>query len=99
MALIGQLDPAQIGECRKVHLPGESPWADVIAVYSDGTWDGKIANTLFAEMPESDRQQVWAGESLPRLHDFHRNQVVRFNRELGDGWEIWVPAERAGGNA
>lgn len=35
----------QIGDSIKVHLPGESPWADVVAVFPGG-FVGKICSDL-----------------------------------------------------
>ena len=90
------MDDPKVGTEIKVHLPGERPWAECVAVHSDGTWEGKILNELFAEMSEDKRQQVWAGEPLPRLHDFHRGDVVRFTRRSDD---IWVPAEQRSGTS
>lgn len=103
-----------IGEMVKVSLPGESPWAECVTMYPDGTWEGRIANRLFAEMSDEERVNVigemWDipivpgpgprlvnGASLPRLHNFKQNQVVRFKRSAE--FPIWEPAERDGGSA
>ncbi len=72
----GDLPKPVIGAILKVHLPGESPWAECVAIHADGAWEGTILNRLFAEMPETDRQQVWAGAPLPRLHGFHQGHLA-----------------------
>ena len=51
-----------VGDFVKVHLPGETPWAECVAVHADGTWDGRIDNHL-----------VCTEEHGLRVHD-----VVRF---------------------
>lgn len=99
MARPGELWGPTLGAAHKVFLPGESPWARCVAIHDDGTWDGTIENTLFAEMPETERQKVWSGDPLPRLHDYHRGNTIRFRRKRTADYEIWIPAERAGGNA
>jgi hypothetical protein len=99
MAALGQLPEPQIGALLKVWLPGESPWAECVAINPDGTWEGTIDNELFAEMPEAKRQQVWPGGTLPRLHNFRRGQTVKFKRETSADCELWVPAEVPGSRA
>lgn len=36
----------KIGETVKVWLPGETPWAECVAVNPDGSWLGRIDNDL-----------------------------------------------------
>jgi hypothetical protein len=36
----------KVGDIEKVLLPGESPWAEVIEIYPDGSWLGRIINLL-----------------------------------------------------
>jgi hypothetical protein len=90
----------KIGEHIKVHLPGESPWAEVMATYEDGTWDGRISNRLFGEMSDIERARFTkdhfdTAKALPRLHDYKQDQVVRFCRETTADYSIWVPATGA----
>lgn len=48
-----------IGEQVKVHLPGESPWAEcVFRDESTSTWEGKILNLLVAERSENERKKI-----------------------------------------
>ena len=35
-----------VGETVKVWLPGESPWAECVAVLGDGSWIGRLDNDL-----------------------------------------------------
>ena len=35
-----------VGEAVKVWLPGESPWAECVAVLADGSWIGRLDNDL-----------------------------------------------------
>lgn len=103
MAEIGKLGWVVKGGFFKVHLPGESPWAECVAVHPEGHWDGRIANRLVGEMPAEERLQVaqhcfpGAQRALPSLHGYRENQVVRFKRftDAVGGFEIWVPAEGA----
>lgn len=91
--------PPQPGECAKVFLPGESPWAECVKVNEDGTWLGRIANKLFHEWNE-DEQRQFLGEHfdnskrlLPKLHAFTQDELVLFKIEHGDGYSIWVPSD------
>ena len=106
MAKIGELGQAVIGQTIKVHLPGESPWAECLAVYDDGTWEGRISNRLFAQMPAQERvaiaEPIWGKQDpLPSLHDYKQDMVVKFKRSVSQqhGYEIWVPTEAASGSA
>lgn len=104
MAPKGNLPPAVVGETIKVFLPGESPWADCVFVYSDGTWEGRIVNRLVGEMSDRHRADLTEklfgpGRPLPKLHDFRCGDLVRFKREIATDYEIWVPAEQARGRA
>jgi hypothetical protein len=92
-----------IGAMEKVLLPGETPWAKCVAIEPDGSWHGRIANKLFTEYTDSEREEV-AGfgpqlTKLPRLHDFKQDQVVRFGLTIDHGYEVWKPLESAGGTA
>ena len=104
MALPGQLPDARVGDVFKVFLPGESPWAECVAVHDDGTWEGKILNKLISEYSEGEVKQFVAdsfgrADTLPKLHDFKQDQVVRFRREVTPEWEIYVPADFHNGTA
>lgn len=84
------------GDSIKVHLPGESPWAEVVTLHEDGTWDGRICNRLIPEMDDLEHarllKETWGkGRRLPRLHPFKQNDVVRFRREVTPDYDIWVP--------
>ena len=99
MAPPGYLPAMMIGSYAKVFLPGESPWAECVAIYEDGTWDGRIDNRLFAELSEHEQARFMkrifrSVAPLPRLHDYHQNQIVRFKRELTPDYEIWVPYDK-----
>lgn len=90
----------QVGESYKVHLPGESPWAECMAVNPDGTWYGRIDNELIGSASEERRREVTkhffpdADFVIPAKHDFKFNDIVRFeNTEFG-----WVPTESQDGN-
>lgn len=85
-----------IGDTIKVHLPGESPWAECLAVHDDGSWDGKIINKLIHEYSEHERAQFtkrWFGtaQPLPKAHDFKQGQIIRFCPDE-DMPHVWVPA-------
>lgn len=56
------------GSFAKVFLPGESPWAEVIKVNENGTWIGRIANRLFAEMTDAERDVQAGGGSCCMTH-------------------------------
>lgn len=83
-----------IGEVVKVHLPGESPWAECIGKSADGTWLGVIKNRLVNEMTEFEiarflKREFGTVKFPPRLHDFKCGDTVRFEH---DGkFDIWVP--------
>ena len=99
-------DRAKVGEYYKVCLPGETPWAECLAVHPDGSWEGRIDNELVGSMSEADRALVSAemfpGQStpLPSLHHFKQNDVVRFGwHHLVDNYYGWRPTEQPAGNA
>lgn len=52
----------KIGDIIKVHLPGESPWAQCVAIHDDGTFNGRIDNNPVAL----------------DLHSYKFGDVVRF---------------------
>ncbi len=106
MALPGELKEPEVGQWIKVHLPGESPWAECLAVHADGTWEGRIDNHLVGSASEAKRREVAQhffpdapAEPLPSLHSFELNDVVRFKREIANDYEIWVPGEQRSGRA
>lgn len=94
--------PPVPGAFAKVSLPGETPWAECVKVNEDGTWLGRIANHLFAEMTDAERDAVIAptfgrgGAPLPRLHSYKQDDLVLWRKEPGDGFARWVPAEESG---
>ena len=90
------------GEFYKVVLPGETPWAQVVAVREDGTWEGRIDNKLVGSLPEAERAELsrlWfnSNEPLPSLHNYKQHDVVRL------GWSEkdrgYVPLEQPAGRA
>lgn len=111
---LGSLPNPEVGKMVKVWLPGETPWAECIAVHPDGTWEGRIANRLFAEMSDEERALV-LGEMWnipivpgpkPRLAsaaDLPRLHGYKQDQVVrfrrGSDTPIWEPAESPGGNA
>ena len=81
-----------IGDCIKVFLPGESPWAEVIQISEDMV-KAKIVNTLFHEHTKEQQAEFTSdnfdtAEPLPRLHNFKQGEEIWFERgEFGE----WVP--------
>ena len=98
MTALGELKEPNIGEHIKVLLPGETPWAECVAVYPDGTWDGRIDNRLFGEMSDRERAQFMRSEfghvsPVPRLHQYKLDDVIRFKRDQTECCEAWIPAK------
>ena len=97
-------DQPCVGQHIKVFLPGESPWAEVVAVLTGGEIVGRIDNELVASSPalRAACARDWFGsqEPLPSLHDWKRDDLVVFERRLDEhGFRLWRPAERVGGKA
>jgi len=71
----------KIGDAVKIWLPGETPWADVVALQDDGTIDVKVANRLIPEMTEEKLIAYFGGnpphESRRKLHAYRLGQTVR----------------------
>lgn len=92
-----------VREMVKVHLPGESPWAECVLVHGDGTWEGRIDNRLVTDWTDDENRAFMAahfpsnrpGDRLEKLHSHHQNDVVRFAwvRAFDDVW-LWVPERR-----
>lgn len=87
------------GDAIKVFLPGESPWAIVVKVHKDGSFDGKIDNKLRTDMSEHEMAQFTKKffgtvKPLPVLHDYHFGDIIRFCKrkcqQSPTGFE-WVP--------
>jgi hypothetical protein len=104
MIPVGQC--VKVGELYKVYLPGETPWAECLALHEDGTWEGRIDNKLIGSMTEAERAAVAADMFpgsigfLPSLHNFKENDVVRFAwKHLADGYWAWQPVEIPSGRA
>ena len=81
----------EIGEFVKVHLPGESPWAEVVTI-TDSGFIGRIDNKLFHEMSEIEqarfnKDQFGTVKPLPQLHKHCENDLVEFVRNEEHG--IW----------
>lgn len=91
----------QVGQSYKVTLPGETPWAECMAVMPDGTWVGRIDNTLVASGTDEERLKIaqhffpGAEEPLPKLHDFKFHDLVRFGWQQLEDTDIfrWQPLE------
>jgi hypothetical protein len=95
--------PPVPGSFAKVWLPGETPWAECVKVNEDGTWLGRIANHLFAEMTDAQRDAVLAptfgssgGAQLPRLHSYKQDHLVLWKPQDDGEFTLWVPAEDVG---
>lgn len=77
----------KIGDSVKIWLPGETPWADVVALRDDGIIDVKIANRLIPEMTEEELGVYFAGnppaKSRRKLHAYRLGQTVRV---FATGW-------------
>ena len=81
-----------IGDVVKVHLPGESPWAEVLEEKNDRI-RGRINNKLFHDYSEHEQARWLKGEfdtveTLPKLHKFSQGDELWFRR--GD-YNEWVP--------
>lgn len=94
-----------IGEYKKILLPGETPWAECVAIEPDGSWHGRIANKLFTEYDDRTRDEI-AGfgpqiDPLPRLHNFKQDDVVRlvWRGHLDPLRRGWIASETPGGRA
>jgi hypothetical protein len=93
---LNMLNPVKIGDSVKVSLPGESPWAECIAVNPDGTWIGRIDNYLVAQAPEDQRREIaqemfGSNTPLPVLHHYRCGDMLRFKPH--EEVEVWVPDE------
>lgn len=92
-----KLSVPAVGEVAKVHLRGESPYAECVAVHGD-SWDGRIANKLFREYSGAEKA-AWVddnfggGRPLPELHKYKKGDVLRFVRSVYPDFEIWEPRD------
>jgi hypothetical protein len=104
----------EIGESVKVWLPGETPWAECVAVHPDGTWEGRIANRLFAEMTDEERAlivgEMWDIPVIPgpkprlaTVADLPRLHSYKQDQVVrfrqSTAAPVWEPAEASGGSA
>jgi hypothetical protein len=100
------LDGVKVGGWYKVTLPGETPWAECLAVLPDGSWAGRIDNELVGSASEERRMELAkhffpaATEPLKKLHDYKLNDIVRFAWLPLEDTDMhrWQPAEWAVGN-
>ncbi len=88
----------KVGEVVKVHLPGESPWAECVAVH-DNYWAGRIDNKLFAEYSEIERAAFLKGswknvKPLPELHNHKQHDLINF--AWSSEYSIWEPVVPCG---
>lgn len=74
----------KVGDMEKVSLPGEAPWAEVIEVYADGTWLGRITNNLLC------------GQDGFGDHNFSANDYVVFCKPYMANRGIKVSAPMSG---
>jgi hypothetical protein len=90
----------KVGEMVKVWLPGETPWAECLAVLPDHQWVGRIDNELLAEnagwRAQIAKEQFNSDVPLAQLHNYKQNDRVIFEIEAGAGYEVWVPAYSRG---
>ncbi len=88
----------KVGDHMKINLPGESPWAEVMVIHSDGSWDGRIDNELVCGPCETGRKhmaQQFGVIDPPILHPYSRGDVVRFQLSqpaTRTTRDIWTPA-------
>lgn len=84
-----------VGQLAKVWLPGETPWAECMAVLADGKWVGRIDNKLIGESAEAREREgkLWGPNAgpLPKLHDFRQNQLVIFEEVSTQETFTWQP--------
>lgn len=79
-----------IGEVIKVHLPGEAPWARIVAEAS-GMVKARIINKLLHEHSEHEQAQFMKREfgsvtPLECLHAFKKGDEVWFKKGDCDEW-------------
>lgn len=91
-----------VGAFIKVWLPGETPFAECLAVYDDGTWQGRIDNHLVAQRSDADRAKIGQrlfpdsdAAPLPSLHNYRQGDIVVWKWEGG----CWKAAEPPPGRA
>lgn len=78
----------------KVHLPGESPWVEVIERGPD-RMKGRILNKLFHQHSEHEQGRFTKRElgniaKLPKLHNHVQGDEVWFVRDEDDDWVMEV---------
>lgn len=86
------MDTPVIGKSIKVWLPGETPWAEVIATNEDGTFLAKIANTLLPEMSQVERAIYCGcpGVNIPTTkHKFKFGDLIRFMKD--PEYNVYIP--------
>ncbi len=81
-----------IGDNIKVHLPGESPWAEIIEERENAV-KGKIVNKLFHEHSEHEQAQFMKREfgdvrPLEQLHTFKQGDEVWFKKGDFNEWVV-----------
>jgi hypothetical protein len=81
----------KLGDSVKVHLDGESPWAEVTKILPDG-FLGRIDNTLINDYPAEEKAK-WKrhhGFDMPVTnHGYHCDDIVYFVNSEG----VYVPKE------
>lgn len=74
----------------KCRLPGETPWARIVAVHPDGSVSAELANRLMPERTADELREIF-GATIPVLHAYKRGDVELF-RQRDDGF--WYPVAR-----
>lgn len=91
------MENVEPGDSVKVHLLGESPWAECLEITKDG-FRGRIDNRLFHEMSEFEQarftnRHLGTVEKLLKRHVYKLNDEVDFVEGAGEWHGQWVPAE------
>lgn len=92
----------RVGEHIKVFLPGESPWTVCVAVYPDGSWDGRIDNKLINQMSSEEQKTAFGSDVFARTgrlscpHQFWDGDIVNFawsllNEDRPSDGGVWQP--------
>lgn len=85
----------------KIWLPGESPWAEVLAENEDGSRTVRIDNKVAGDYTArefSERLAALFGDRKPdprdlRLHTFKCNQIVTVKQITESGVTTWQPVD------
>ena len=86
----------RVGEYKKVSLPGETPWVEVLSI-SDSSFIGRIDNTLYRQLSEIEKARFLKDnfntvEPIPELHSYKRDDVIEFI----ESERRYIPLHRVG---